>query len=330
MAWRTGLAILAAAAGSPALAKPPAPRSPCNAIAQAARSATVSPGAANRAIDLAALLPAVIGTAQPASKDPALIAQATKLFDAGAADVIEVQPVAPGVWRAQTMQGTLHCINDLFFRRNARGKLDLLPTPPSFDGLCNTSWREMRSGPLGAILVETEALSHPDLGLDVEITPWTGAWGPSCRASLRFSDSLKLTERFCHDPAICEAGAKAAPKLAALVARFAGRDPPGETLVPARYPDGRGVLPTFGAQAKTEFTGYSDTQTSVAATIGGKAVVAHIGIGGVGWRPIGDYLVTLYPEGDIGHPLAGYVVERRVAGLKSATVSEPRPWVNPH
>jgi hypothetical protein len=329
MAWRIGLAILAAA-GSPALAKPPPPMAPCNAIAQAARAEAVRPATANRAIDLERLLPPVIGTPQPASEDPALLAAATRLFDASALDVIEVQPVAPGVWRAQSMQGTLHCTDDLFFRREAKGKTSLVRTPPSFDELCNTSWRAMRSGPLGPILVETETFSSPELGVDVEVTPWTGAWGPSCRASLRFKDSFTLTERFCHDRSICAAGAAAAPKLAALIARSGDRDPPGQTLAPMRYPEGRGALATFGAKAKTEFTDYSDTQRSLAVTIAERPVVAHVGIGGVGWRPIGDYLVTLYAPGDGDHPLAGYVVQRRAAGLKSAAVSEPKPWVNPH
>jgi len=330
MAWRIGLAILATASGFPALAKPPSSMAPCNAIAQAARAEAMRPASANRAIDLERLLPPVIGTPQPASEDPALLAEATRLFGAGALDVIEVQPVAPGLWRAQSTQGTLHCADDLFFRRQANGNASLMRTPPSFGELCNTSWREMRSGPLGPILLETETFSNPELGVDVEVTPWGGAWGPACRASLRFTDSFRLTERFCHDRSICAAGAEAAPKLAVLIARSGDRDPPGQTLAPMRYPEGRGELATFGAKAKTEFTDYSDTQRSLTVTIAGKPLVAHIGIGGVGWRPIGDYLVTLYPPGDVDHPLAGYVVERRVAGLKSATVSQPKPWVNPH
>ena len=219
MAWiGIGLAILATAAASPAFARPPGPMAPCDAIVQAARSAAVKPGTVNRAIDLQQLLPSVIGTALPVSQDPGLLAEATKLLSADAMTAIEVQPVAPGVWRAQSMQGTAHCTDDLFFRRDANGKVNLVQTPPSFDELCNTSWREMRSGPLGSILVETETFTHPELGVDVEVTPWNGdggngAWGPSCRASLRFTDSFRLTERFCHDRSICAAGVEGAAGL---------------------------------------------------------------------------------------------------------------------
>src|SRR6202042_1662554 len=113
-----------------------------------------------------------------------------------------------------------------------------------------------------------------------------------------------------------EAGGQAAPKLAAMIARSGGRNPPGETFAAMRYPDVRGALATFGAKAKTEFTDYSDTQISIAVTLAGKPLVAHVGIGGAAWRPIGDYLVTLYPPGDGDHPLAGYVVQRRAASLK--------------
>ena len=42
------------------------------------------------------------------------------------------------------------------------------------------------------------------------------------------------------------------------MARSGDRDPPGQTLTPMRYPDGRGALATFGAKAN-EDTDYSDT-----------------------------------------------------------------------
>lgn len=54
-----------------------------------------------------------------------------------------------------------------------------------------------------------------------------------------------------------------------------------------------------------------------------------IGIGGVGWREMGDYLIAFYADDMHGlDPVASFVVERQNTGLQMVTTSVPQPYVN--
>jgi hypothetical protein len=305
------------------------PLAPCKAIVQAVRSSAVQPGVFNRSVDLERLLPANVIRRSAAIRDLGLAAKAARLFEFASADTVQLQHVGGDIWRAWTIEGTADCTYEKFFRLRPDGGVESLPVPLSFSELCFSSGRDVGAVGAGPGLIETDTLAHPDFGLDIEATPWNGSWGRTCRAALRFTDRFQVTERFCGDRAVCAAGSAAAPGLAERLARSPHRTP-GALEVGLNVLGGRGELPTFGAAAHTEFPDYSDTAAFLPVTLAGRRLLAHVGVGGVGWRPIGDYLVTLYPPGDGDHPLAGYVVERRLTGLKSATVSIPQPWVNPH
>jgi hypothetical protein len=101
--------------------------------------------------------------------------------------------------------------------------------------------------------------------------------------------------------------------------------------LPTDGESGRPVLASFGAKPRTEFPEYSDDGQTVAVQVAGRTLLANVGIGGVAWRAMGDYLVTLYRKDAAGlHPVAGFVVRRRATTLSRAEASIPTPWVNPH
>jgi hypothetical protein len=89
------------------------------------------------------------------------------------------------------------------------------------------------------------------------------------------------------------------------------------------------MLPTFGAKPRTEYANYAGNHQVALVEIAGKTLIARIGIGGVGWREIGDYLIAFYTDDAHGvDPVASFVVERQNTGLQSVTTSVPQPYVN--
>jgi hypothetical protein len=67
-----------------------------------------------------------------------------------------------------------------------------------------------------------------------------------------------------------------------------------------------------------------DQRASLRSPVRGVTYVGLVGVGGVGWRQIGDDLLAVYEvEDGVLQPLAGIVVKRSVVGLASATVSRP-------
>jgi hypothetical protein len=321
--------VLAGLAATPALAAPAAPTTsfaPCAAVVQVIRNAGTR--ASGPSFGFQGRLAQLLRAGAPEVKDPALAKKAARLLDLADPDAIRLQRLDGQVWRASTIEGSADCTTDGFFRVKPDGSLTAVRTPPSFAELCFTSGRSLGVVAGRPALIETDSLAHPDLGLDVEVTPWDGRWGAACRAALRFNDSFQVSERFCGDKAVCEAGAAAAPGLARSLARSGGDGPDPAPGVALDFVNSGGGLETFGARAKTRFPNFSDTAVFLPVTVAGRRLTAHVSVGGVGERPMGDYLMTLYPRGDADHPLAGYVVERRPVALKSAAVSRPKPWVN--
>ncbi|HEY2359299.1 MAG TPA: hypothetical protein VGH86_17750 [Phenylobacterium sp.] len=346
------LALLASglAAASPAAAAPRA-LEPCETLAAQARAhsthgATVRDFTLSRDRTIAPLL----SPAKRSPPSPKLVSELARLVPEWADESFkEVQQIDRTTWRAVVTQGTMRCEDEVFFRVASGGGLLRLVTPPAYSELCWTSGRDFGAVNGQPALIETEVLDRPTLGTDVEITPWADGWRESCRLSLRYDDSFRLAETFCRDPGVCKAGAVLAPKLARAFSHNLKSDaalhavsPPSgaavkawgdmETLIsklPRDEQSIRPVLASFGAKPKTEFPDYVDAMTSVPVNAGGRAFLANVGIGGVGWRAMGDYLITLYEwDGAALHPVAGYVVERKVGKLVSATTSAPMPYVD--
>jgi hypothetical protein len=221
------------------------------------------------------------------------------------------------------------------------GTLRTLPTPGASGNLCWTSTRDMGKAFGQIALIEREYREHPWQGLDVELTPWSGRWLASCKVSIQLYDAFRVSERFCGDQPAC----RAAEPLAAKLAQALARDADGKTLdrVSPPAPDaartfdarldaarirfdadqaGHTPLPTFGKTPKTEYPIYGGTSAAALVEIGGKVFVARVGIGGIGWRDLGDYLVAIYTADKPDPiPVASFVVQRRVTGLKDVVAS---------
>lgn len=256
--------------------------------------------------------------------------------------VIAYDLVVPGVWRASVFGGTANCQSDAFLRVQRGGRLSQIPDAPAFSDLCWTSSREMGTVDGRPALIETSTLDRPVLGFDVAITPWNDGWLAACELSLRYTDAFRLDETFCGDKEVCAAAAPLATRLAAAFAHHpadqgltaaslprlraaeAARLEPVRKALDDRFREETSALPSFGMKPRTEFPAYSDDLTAVAAELAGRPVVVRVGIGGVGWRPIGDYLVAVYDAQS--RPLAGFVVSQQITGLASATVRPPRPF----
>ena len=268
-----------------------------------------------------------------------LVKQALSVGDGLAA----VQRLAPGVYVASAVAGTLDCESIVAVRAQRGGAVTKIASPPTFSDLC---WTD--GGAPGLVFgepafIETSAFADP--GADeqhLEVTPWTGAgWGPSCRLSLRYRIAFRLSERFCGDAQVCAAAAPLAEGIAAAYARtksgasFNYGPPPSKEAqallasVGGARPDDMTPPPfsTFGAKARTGFTSYSyNGITLFPLMLDGRPYVAAIGYGGVGWREIGDSLFAVYRvEGGQLQPLAGFVTVRRITGLARAMVTRPEP-----
>lgn len=331
------------AAGEDALA-------PCDAIAAQVKAKTVVLKVFEHLQPFNAddLLTPLINMSQPEPARDELFAKAAQLFD-GEPDnqSFELQHVGGAVWRAYKVQGTAHCMDERFFVENQDGVLSVIATPPTYGVLC---WNGMRS--VGTIagkpaLIEREYREQPFQGLDVEVTPWSAGWLPTCQVSIRFDDAFRVAERFCGSRSVCSEASTLAPKLALALARASDGKLLGTIAPPT--PDeakafnahlvaaqksfksnqsGHALLPTFGKTPRTEYPNYSDTYAVALVKIGGKIFLARVGTGGVGWRAIGDYLIAIYANDSPSvQPIASYVVQRQLTGLRSIEISVPSPYV---
>jgi hypothetical protein len=245
----------------------------------------------------------------------------------------------------QVVEGTLECQTVTFVRVEGVSAPRIVDPPPFFsNGLCWTQGGDVGEVFDKAAFIEHGALSEISDETDVQITPWTGSdWGPACRLALHFRPAFKRTEAFCGDQAVCDAADAVAVRLAAAYAAKRQNDADttpfafGPAPTPAAAAAVKAVqaapnatettpFPTFGAKAQTRFPGYSYTGFQLfPLTLDGRAYVAAIGYGGVGWRQTGDILLSVYAaDGAALKPLAGLVIQRSVAGLASAQASPPK------
>jgi hypothetical protein len=277
-----------------------------------------------------------------------LVLAAAKLLDEDPEGVIVLEPMGGGTWHASHTAGSANCQTDAFFRVQGTGEVVALPAPARFHDLCWTAAREVALFHGRPLLVETADLDHPGLGADFDLTPWRGnVWGPACQLSIRWRDAFTVSERFCAPGAPCEAAARLAPILAEQLAR----DPSGKSLASVTpSPEISGLaaatrlgaaqgkfdplddraqwsLPTFGRKATTPYLDYSGARATTVVELDGRAYVARVGIGGIGWRAIGDYLVSLYRLSGDGHleAVAGVVVDQSRLGNPHITVETPIP-----
>jgi len=280
----------------------------CDAVAAQVKSAAADPRMVQRPPgqdydDYDALLAPMINLPAPELADGELWAKAKKFLGGDQDTVVELQHVDGPVWRSVQVAGTANCQTERFFSVRPDGELSAFDTPVVFGDLCWRSYRHV--GRVGGrpALIEQEVREHPLLGIDVEITPWTSSGRATCQVAIRFNDAFHVTERFCKDQSVCLAAEPLAPKLAEALAR-ADDGTRLATLAP------------------------SPPQVTLIA-LDGQTLIARVGIGGIGWRELGDYLITLYSsDGDDLDPIASFVVERKNIGLQSVTTSVPKPYVN--
>ena len=338
-------AVVIAGLPTPLLAAPQDQLAPCRQLADQVRQRARTHSDFVK-LDVNALLaPTLIVRGAVAAPPRAVRAAAERLLEVDSGGALELSILSPGVWRAERMEGTANCTRDVFFRM-ARGQPVTLPAPPAFTDLCWTSSRRVGVMKKAAVLVQRDSVDGSVPGFDVEITPWRGGWRPACRLSVRYRDAFKVTESFGESQALRRSAVPLATQLATALARTLGVSEPSvaaaaPVAAARRYPalmvaakrfaardmTGADSLPTFGEAAKTEFTDFSDTVTSAVVVIDGEPFVARVGVGGVGWRPIGDYLVVLYRQGakDL-EPAASFVVTQSMTGLLSAKAEVPKPW----
>jgi hypothetical protein len=348
--WLPSLLLIAAVAET-ANAGGEEPLAPCEAVAAYVKSVAADPKAFERqhALDYDALLAPIISLPPPELADADLRVKAMQLLGSDRTqEVVAVQHVDGPVWRTYQVAGTAECATEKFFFVRPDGALSAIDTPATFGNLCWSSSRQIGSVGGRSALIEQEVREHPLLGLDVEITPWTSGERATCKVAIRFNDTFHVTERFCKDRSVCRAAEPLAPKLAESLARAADGEalatvapPPADTAraLAARLLEvkesiesdhlGYTMVPTFGAKPRTEYSNYAGNTRVTLVDIAGMTLIARVGIGGVGWREIGDYLISLYTDDTHGlDPVASFVVVRQNTGLQSVTTSVPQPYVN--
>lgn len=331
-----------------------APITPCDAVAAHVRSAAADPSVVQRPPgqdydDYDRLLAPIVRFPPPKLPDAELWGRMKPFLEADFRDQIyEVQQITGPVWRAVRVAGTAHCQTERFFSMRRDGELSPIDAPVAFADLCWPSSRRIGAVSGTSSLIEQEIKVHPQLGVDVEITPWTNGELKTCQVAIRFDDAFHLTERFCADPSVCVAAEPIALKLAEALARdddgttMATVAPPppqqakalAAALVKAKedFENGQFAyteLPTFGAKPSTKYSVYGGSPRVTLIALDGHSFIARVGIGGIGWRELGDYLITLYTgDGDDLGPIASYVVERKNIGLRSVTTSVPKPPID--
>jgi hypothetical protein len=340
--------LLIAAAGAGTAAAGQAMLAPCEAVNAQVESAAAQPEAFKGigVFDYEALLAPVVQLPPTEHADEALWGKAMQLLGSDRAEVVEVQHVEGPVWRTDQMAGTANCEVDRFFSVREDGSLASIERVATFGNLCWNSWRKIGRVGGQVVLVELESQEHPALGLDVEITPWAIADRASCKVALRFGDTFRVTERFCKDASVCRAALPLAPKLAEALARapdgktLSSVAPPSPAAASALAPgvlelktrleaDPYGYTPlqTFGGQPKTAYPTFTGSVELGVVQVADQTLIVRVGVGGVGWREIGDYLIVLYDGTAHPEAVASFVVERKSAGLQSVTTSVPQPFV---
>jgi hypothetical protein len=252
------------------------------------------------------------------------------------------------VYMASMIAGTLDCQTPTFVRATSPRRFRLIRAPRAWGegDLCWTGSLNAGRAAGQPALVQIDSYDSSQPAADnLEITPWAGAgWAEACDLSVVYRAEFAVSERFCGDARICEDAAKLAPRIAKAHLQWSSKSP--FRFGPAPSAAGQAAFdlaakslpaspntpdfPTFGATPKTEFPDFSYGEDDpFPLTLRGVTYLAVAGIGGVGWREIGDDLLAVYAidDGKL-RPLAGIVVKRSVTGMASVDVSHPKPRHN--
>jgi len=240
-----------------------------------------------------------------------------------------------------TVQGTLHCQTTAFLRVQPGGPVRLVHGPSSGDDdPCWTTSGAFARAFGQPVYVVHDGLFPTAVTASLTMTPWAGArWAAACRVTLKFRADYALTERHCGDAATCAAAGHIARAVALAYnrAREGGGDGAGFTYGPSRAGHAEAVksflaaqdspstwtpdFPAFGREPADEHPISYGGFALFPLTLEGRDLVGAIGHEGVGWREGAETLFAVYilKDGSLT-PLAGFVFERSLAGLTSATV----------
>lgn len=159
-------------------------------------------------------------------------------------------------------------------------------------------------------------------------------WTATCRLTLGFTTRFKVAESYCKGMD-CEQLAPLALDLAAQrdrapkVTPVAPRTAPGIAISPEfqamkalaervnKYDVG---LPTFGARARTSYTGFGYDTVLFPVVFDGTLYLARMSHATFGYREQPDFLLALYTtDGQTLEPVAGMYVEKELTGLEKIT-----------
>jgi hypothetical protein len=339
---------LPATAQSSPLPLTSAAAAPCEAIAIAARR--VSPAA--WAKEEGALAPTLrIAVAWPhlyPPEAPADPLEAKLLALPEVIDAIGISGMAGGsvehvpgteLYEAFTIAGTIHEQTVTFIRAQAGGAAKLLASPRSASGGQWTTSEDLGEVGGRAFIVDHGRNDATGLDQDIQLTPWLGTdWGPACRVALTFRSAYPVTKKGCGDGKVCALAAS----IAGQVARKFDRGPWGDgefqfgptasimaqaaaKRVKALDDDDRPDFPELGRTDAVVYPWSGTDFTPFPLVLGGRSYLAIIGHEGIAWRSSSTILLAIFEPG-VGKlkPLAGIVVERRVASLAQARVLAPK------
>ena len=316
-------------------AGPVQPAEPAAALANHVRERAATLTEAGTFMDTGALLSPLV-TAEPEDIEDEKILRFARETNPEPTDrwTTFVRRLDARLYQGYTLQGTMHCQHDWFFTVDDGGVPSLVETPPSYGLLCWSGGRSPATAFNQPTLIQTVDHEGPYYGSTVTITPWDGAgWQAPFQIDLRFDDSFAITEHFCVDATDCEDLEGEAKELARLYVRGGEADPVGrpdlqsaESAFGSYRSEHRPpftTLPTFGDTTKTEWPDFSSSR-DWALERDGEMVLVQAGIGGIGWRDLGDLMVVFARHaGDSFEPFASFVIRREQGQLRSVEVTTP-------
>lgn len=232
------------------------------------------------------------------------------------------------LYAAEVTRGSSSCQHFVFFDAASNGQAQQVKAPLVVEGGDSTSFCSGATGWIGEAGGESAFIVEHDNGspnVDIGITPWRNdGWQRECHVGIHFDAELKVTDQFCKNvncASFCDIAQTLAvkfdrdPKSAASTTllsnnlqseKFARM----KQLMDADKTGLRAQLPTFGAYAKSSYTGFSGA-ILFPVVVGGETFLAQLGGAAFGWRESPDYLFAAYRLGDDGlEPVAGIYISK--------------------
>ncbi len=221
-----------------------------------------------------------------------------------------------GLQVAIAEEGTADCQNFVFFISSG-GKADVTEAPPIVrdrpegDMICSGFGRYAFPGEMGrqpVLFLE----DGRDLHDDIVVTPWRdGSWQRACTIGVDFGAEFAVKLKSCKD-LDCP---KAAEQARGLIVQY-DKDP--KVFAQAAAADekfklalsGPSELPSFGEPVNSPLN-FGEESDVLRVTFDGRAYVARVGHGAIGWRRYPDYLFVLYRvTGNDLEPVAGFQIAK--------------------